>query len=126
MYIQHINICAPSDILKEVRDFYCSVLNLIDGYRPTFNSNSKGYWLYANTNALIHLTESEKHYENSKHGYFGHVSFQSTGLTRVVAKLKSMGISYESDYLPEICMTQLFFKDPLGVGVEINFVNEML
>lgn len=124
MYIQHINICAPSDVLKEVRDFYCSVLNFVDGFRPEFTS--KRYWLYANDNALVHLTESDKHYPNSRQGYFDHVSFQITGLISVVANLKSMGISYESDYLPEICMTQLFFKDPLGIGVEINFVNDML
>ena len=126
MYIQHINICAPSDILKDVRDFYCYVLNLTDGYRPKFNSNSKGYWLYADGNALVHLTESDKHHKNSKQGYFDHVSFQTTGLTEVVSKLKSIGIVYESDYLPEMCMTQLFFNDPLGIGVEINFVNEVL
>jgi 4-hydroxyphenylpyruvate dioxygenase-like putative hemolysin len=126
MYIHHINISAPSDKLKQTRDFYCSVFNLTDGYRPTFNSNSKGYWLYANDIPLIHLTESDKHYQNNKQGYFDHIAFQTTGLFNMVRNLKSMGVLYEVDYLPEINMTQLFFKDLLGIGVEVNFVDEKL
>ena len=39
-------------------------------------------------------------------------------------RLRSLGIEYRSNHIPEIPMTQLFVRDPAGTGVEINFPDE--
>ncbi len=39
-------------------------------------------------------------------------------------KLKKLNTEFESDHLPEIGMTQLFFRDPAGIRLEANFLNE--
>ena len=36
-------------------------------------------------------------------------------------KLNENSIQYRSFYIPEIDLTQLFFKDPAGVTIELNF-----
>lgn len=122
MYIEHINISAPLELLGRVRDFYCNVFGVKEGFRPHFSRN--GFWLYAGDKAIIHLTESNKHYRNKKQGYFDHVAFRMKGLIAMQDNLSSLGIKYSTNHLPEVDMTQLFFEDPSGTGVEINFVNE--
>lgn len=122
MHIEHINISAPTELLERVKEFYCDLFNLVEGFRPTFTR--AGYWLYADKSPLVHLTESNEHYHNEKQGYLDHVTFQTTGLRKMLTKLEALGIEYETDQLDEIGMTQLFFKDPAGIGLEANFLNE--
>lgn len=124
MHIEHINISAPIELLIKIKEFYCNVFDVEEGFRPKFSS--KGYWLYSDGKAVIHLTNSIEHHRNEKQGYFDHVAFQVKGLKLMVDRLNSLGISYTIDYLPEVGMTQLFFKDPSGTGVEANFVGETL
>jgi len=124
MHIDHINISAPPELLLKVRDFYCDVIGLSEGFRPGFKRN--GYWLYSDGKPIIHLIESLEHHWNDKQGFFDHFALKSTGATTVAGKLEKAGIKYRSSYLPEIGLTQLFCKDPAGLGVEINFPDEAL
>jgi len=124
MHIEHINISAPMNLLTQVRDFYIEILGLTEGFRP--QSTIRGFWLYSGERALIHLAESNEHFAQERQGYLDHIAFQTTGLKQVVDKLNERTISFSHDYFPEINMTQLFFKDPAGTGIEINFVNESL
>ncbi len=124
MKIHHINISAPSELLELEKQFFCKVLGLQIGFRPTFSRN--GYWLYADDQAIVHLTESDIHFKNERQGFVDHVAFQSTGLKELTQTLEDMGIEYSTDYLPEIDLSQLFFKSPSNTGVEVNFINEKL
>ena len=36
MHIDHINISAPAELPLKVRDFYCDVLGLTEGFRSEF------------------------------------------------------------------------------------------
>ena len=110
------------DLLTQVRDFYCNIFGLSEGFRP--KSTIGGFWLYSGERALIHLAESSEHYHNEKQGYLDHIAFQTTGLENVITKLNEAEIEFTHDYFPEINMTQLFFKDPAGTRVEVNFLNE--
>ena len=47
-------------------------------------------------------------------------------LNEFAKKLKAYSIQYRSAYIPEIEITQLFFKDPAGVTIELNFKGEKL
>jgi catechol-2,3-dioxygenase len=122
MKLDHINISAPMEILMEVRDFYCSVLGLKEGYRPDFGQ--KGFWLYSSDKPLIHLSECDAALTDMKQGYLNHVAFQTTGLEDMIERLKTKNIEYRSSYIAEIKMSQIFFHDPAGTRIEVNFLNE--
>ena len=124
MQLDHINISAPAELLKKVRDFYCDVLGLKEGFRPNFSKD--GFWLYSQDKAIIHLVVSSHHHENEKQGYFDHFALRTTGLAKVLEKLDAFNIEYTANHLPEISLTQIFCKDPAGTGVEISFLNEPL
>ena len=94
------------------------------GKRPAFSK--PGYWLCVNDKALIHLVESTHHYENEKQGYFDHFALRTSGLEKMLARLKLHNIDYKTNYLAEISLTQIFCKDPSGTGVEISFIDEPL
>jgi catechol 2,3-dioxygenase-like lactoylglutathione lyase family enzyme len=122
MQLDHINISAPPDLLVEVRDFYCDLLGLAEGFRPMFSR--KGFWLYSEGKPIIHLVESLDHHRNEKQGYFDHFALRATGLTKLIAKLDAAGIGYKMSYLAETDLSQVFCKDPSGTRVEINFPGE--
>jgi len=124
MNIDHINISAPMRLLEQVRDFYCEVFGLEDGFRPAFNR--PGFWLYAGDRPLIHLIESERHFANERPGYLDHVAFRLSGLAGLVERLEATKVTYRISHRPELNMTQLFFKDPAGTGLEANFIGEFL
>lgn len=124
MQLDHINISAPAELLLETRDFYCGVLGLTEGFRPKFSKN--GFWLYSEGKPIIHLVESLAHHWNEKQGFLDHFALQSSGLAGVLEKLDAAGTGYRLSYLPEIDLSQVFCKDPCGIGVEINFRNESL
>ena len=124
MIIEHINISAPSDMLLQEKEFFCELFNLKVGFRPKFSRN--GYWLYSGERALVHLTESNLHTPNQSQGCLDHIAFQLTGLDSLLSKLAARNINYQTDSLPEIGMTQIFFNSPSGVGLEANFLNEAL
>ena len=48
------------------------------------------------------------------------------GLNEFVKKLNENSIQYKPAYIPEIDLIQLFFKDPAGVTIELNFKGEKL
>ncbi len=122
MKIDHFNISAPFDLLEEVRDFYCAVFGLCVGFKPT--SMRRGFWLYEADTAIIHLSESNRHFANERPGYLDHVAFKMTGLAGLQEKLDRLGVTYTSNYIDELDITQLFFADPAGLKLEANFSNE--
>ena len=124
MNLDHINISAPLPLLEQVRDFYCAIFDMEDGDRPAFGR--PGFWLYAGGKPLIHLIESAEHFPSERPGYLDHVAFRLTGLTGLVERLEAHSIPYRISQRPELNMTQLFFRDPAGTGLEANFTGEFL
>ena len=53
----HYNLRAPRELLEQLRSFYCDVVGLRVGPRPSFASF--GYWLYAGEQDILHLTETD-------------------------------------------------------------------
>ena len=122
MQLHHINIKGPKQLMEAERAFFCEVLGLQEGNRPSFSSG--GYWLYAKNRAIVHLSESESHFGNEKQGCIDHVAFQTSGLANFIQVLKDRKIKHSIVYLSEIELTQVFFKAPSGTGIEVNFQNE--
>ena len=124
MHIDHINVAAPAGLLEKVRDFYCDVLGLKEGFRPNFSRD--GYWLYSGDKALVHLIVSTRHHQNERQGYFDHFALRATGLAEMLERLDRFDIEYTTSHIAELSLTQIFCKDPSGTGVEISFLDEPL
>ncbi len=121
MKLDHFNIAAPMELLDACRDFYVEVLGFEEGFRPAFTR--RGYWLYAADTPAIHLIESERH-RAGQGGYLDHIAFRATGLDHIVARLDAHAVPYRRSTIAELDMTQLFFSDPAGTGLELNFRGE--
>ncbi len=120
--IDHVNLSAPVELLERVRHFYVDVIGLREGRRPTFRSGSRGYWLYAGTEPVMHLTargEGEARAQDT--GWLDHIAFACAGLPAMRAKLDAAGVPYRIDVVDMPPQVQLFVTDPAGVGVELNF-----
>ena len=123
-YLDHFNIRAPKEQLNTVQDFYIDILGFKVGFRPKLGGI--GDWLYAGSNALIHLSEDESRTLRKKEDSLDHIAMRCVGLNEFAKKLNENSIQYRSAYIPEIDLTQLFFKDPVGITIELNFKGEKL
>lgn len=119
----HYNLRAPRPLLEALRAFYCEVVGLSVGPRPPFRSF--GYWLYVGDQAVLHLSESAPREDRSAevNTTFDHAAFSCSGLAGYERKLTQCGIKYRVARVPETGQVQLFFNDPAGNGVELNFAN---
>jgi catechol-2,3-dioxygenase len=117
----HYNLQAPRELLDRLRDFYTDVVGLSLGERPPFESS--GYWLYAGHEAVLHLTEvaGDEIRAQGSRSTFGHGAFNCEGRREFERKLAHRGIRFEVAHVPLTGQVQLFFKDPAGNGVELNF-----
>ncbi|HWW61067.1 MAG TPA: VOC family protein [Thermoanaerobaculia bacterium] len=115
--IDHINIAGPSDLIARCRTFYTEILGLIDGHRPPFRS--RGFWLYAGDQPVVHLTENDRN--GAQSGPFNHFAFACEGIDDAIARLEAHAIPFERDDVPATRQTQLFLKDPAGISLELNF-----
>jgi len=119
--LDHYNLRAPRAVIDALRDFYVAVLGLEQGSRPPFRS--QGYWLYAGAQPLVHLTvagEGENR-PSQVTNTLDHVALACTDSARFEATLQKHGIHYAIDEVPGTSIRQIFFSDPAGNGVELNF-----
>jgi catechol 2,3-dioxygenase-like lactoylglutathione lyase family enzyme len=109
-----------TDDLETTLAFYAEHLGLEPGARPPFAF--PGAWLYARggSEAILHVIAGRQRAELVK-GAIDHMAFSATGLVEAVDRLKSQGRSYELRKLPGYGTWQLFFLDPNGAKVELDF-----
>jgi len=53
-----------------------------------------------------------------------HYAFSADDLDAALARLHDADVPYTMDRIPASGDAQLFFRDPAGVGIELNFVGE--
>ena len=111
-----------TDDLPATLAFYEEHLNLKPGARPPFKF--PGAWLYADggrgEDPILHVIAGIEGKRLVK-GVIDHMAFSGEDLAGAVAKLKAKGIGYELRKLPDYGTWQLFFDDPNGAKVEIDF-----
>ncbi len=120
----HFNLRASREVIEKLRTFYCDVVGLRVGERPAFRSF--GYWLYAGGKDVLHLSvattdEPRSADAASLPGVFDHVAFRCSERAAVEARLHAHGIRFRSNRVPDTGQFQLFFEDPAGTGIELNF-----
>lgn len=122
--VGHVNLRAPAATIERLRRFYVDLVGLREGPRPRFRSGSRGYWLYAGEQALLHLSiGSDGACSVQPDGPFSHFAFACDDLTATRARLDSAGVEYATDVMDELRQMQLFLTDPAGIGVELTFAS---
>jgi len=118
--INHIQLVAEEDLVIQLRDFYCDVVGLTEGFRPTFDRF--GFWLYIEDKDVLHLiTPKENDGRSSQKSSFDHVAFKTSNYQGVLKKLQSLSIPFEEKTIPGMTAHQIFLRDPAGNRVELNF-----
>jgi catechol 2,3-dioxygenase-like lactoylglutathione lyase family enzyme len=116
--IDHVNIRAPAADIAKLKQFYCDVVGLSDGWRPGFES--RGHWLYAGPHPIVHLVEGMARQETGAGAGVDHISFRSDDLDACMARLRERGVEFQLTRVPTLGNRQLLIRDPLGIGVEIT------
>lgn len=117
----HYNLRAPRELLDKLKEFYSEVVGLSVGERPPFPSF--GYWLYADGRAVLHLSEAhaDEHRATNVVAIFDHVAFSCVNREEMEAVLRERDIAFQAVQVSLTGQVQLFFRDPAGNGVELDF-----
>jgi catechol 2,3-dioxygenase-like lactoylglutathione lyase family enzyme len=104
--------------LDKTRDFY-TMLGLREGPRPNFRF--PGIWFWSDDRPILHVIAGRP-LPQEPAGILDHMAFSARGLEDTMQKLKARGVEYDLRRLPDPYRTwQLFFRDPFGAMVELDF-----
>jgi catechol 2,3-dioxygenase-like lactoylglutathione lyase family enzyme len=101
--------------------FYAQFLGLADGARPDLGF--PGAWLYAG-DAADDVQHGGRPREQLRPGVIDHMAFSATGLADTIATLESASIKYACRQQTGTNIWQVFFFDPNGARVELDFSPE--
>ena len=114
--MNHFTVLARD--LAETCAFYVGILGLVEGDRPPLGF--PGTWLYAGGRAVLHVIAGRELPADPK-GVLDHMAFSATGLAAVVDRLRAAGLRFDLRRQPSSGIWQLFFFDPNGARVELDF-----
>ena len=119
--INHYNLRADDQTMHTLKEFYINVVGLTLGQRPPFKS--RGFWLNAEGKDVLHLSSTKKNEKKEHHvnATFDHLAFSASNLKYYEEILNENNIPFTFREVPEIGTKQLFFKDPVGNGIELIF-----
>jgi catechol 2,3-dioxygenase-like lactoylglutathione lyase family enzyme len=110
-----------SDLDRTTR-FYTEVVGLEVGFRPELSF--QGVWLYVGKEPIVHIIVG-KPIPGRETGAVDHLALKATGdVQAALVNIKAHGVEYSMRKLERTGVTQVFFRDPDGVGVELNFAPE--
>lgn len=108
------------DVARTV-EFYRDFVDLRDGYRPDLGF--PGAWLYAGDQAILHVIGGKSR-EDLRPGVIDHMAFTATGLPATIEKLTARSIQYACRQQAGTRLWQVFFFDPNGARIELDFAPE--
>ena len=98
--------------------FYRDLLGLTEGPRPAFDF--PGAWLYAGPQAVLHVIGGRPQSE-LRAGVIDHMAFTASGLAATLAALDARALQYTCRKQAGSGVWQVFFHDPNGAKVELDF-----
>ena len=113
MRLNHVLVVASD--LEATRSFFCDVVGLTDGPRPSFGF--AGHWLYDEDHAVVHLAEGSA----DGRGLVDHVAFDGDDFDGLVERIERGGFDWRESRVPGRDLRQVFVTGPDGVKVEITF-----
>ena len=114
--MNHFNILT--DDVEATVDFYRQAVGLEPGPRPDLGF--PGAWLYAGGRPILHVSGGRPK-EQLKPGVIDHMAFSAQGLGDALANLDRLGIHYAHRRQAGAGTWQVFFFDPNGARVELDF-----
>ena len=114
--MEHFTVLAED--LEATRTFYGDILGLEEGYRPPLGF--PGAWLYVGGRAVLHVIAGRA-LPAERAGVLDHMAFAAKDLPGTLAKLKQRGVKYDLRRQADTRVWQLFFHDPSGAKVELDF-----
>ena len=107
-----------TDRLSETLAFY-AMFGLRPGARPAFGV--PGAWLYVSDTPILHVIEVSR-MPDPRRGALDHMAYRANGLLATTELLDEHAIAHRIIRTPApFRMWQLFFADPNGVEVELDF-----
>jgi len=130
-HIEHLLIAA--DDIDATRDWYARVLGMQPGPHPDFGFPV--HWMYLGGVDVVHIGPSAKNAGDIQKQYLGrtsqgaeqgtgaidHIAFRATGLREMIDHLRKEKIPFRQRRANGQALFQLFFHDPNGVKIELNF-----
>ena len=129
-HIEHLLVAA--DDIDATRDWYARVLGMKSGPHPDFGFPV--HWMYLGDRDVVHIGPSAKMAGDIQKQYLGrtsqggqgtgaidHIAFRATGLREMLLHLKKLNISFSQRRANGQALFQLFFYDPNGIKVELNY-----
>lgn len=107
-----------TDDVGRTNAFYREFLGLTPGDRPDLGF--PGSWLYAGDRAILHVVGGRSR-DELKPGVIDHMAFSARGLRDKVKQFEAAGLSYVCRRQAGSGVWQLFFFDPNGARVELDF-----
>src|SRR2546426_2139011 len=133
-HIEHILVAA--DDIDATRDWYDRVLGMRSGQLPDFGFPV--HWMYIGEVDVVHIGPSAKAAGARQKEYLGrtsqdagsgtgaldHIAFRATGLQEMMDHLKKEKIPFNQRRANGQALIQLFFYDPNGIKIELNFADD--
>ena len=120
MHLDHATIYTAD--LEAARDFFCDVAGLTEGQRPPFRV--RGYWLYAQGRAVIHLVNSAPQGPAGRTSpRIDHAAFRIEDCQEwqaLLTRLHQYRVPYQLAEVPLARELQLFVQ--LEPGIVVEFV----
>jgi catechol 2,3-dioxygenase-like lactoylglutathione lyase family enzyme len=122
--------------LEASRRFYTKVLGFREGYRPAFKF--PGAWLYLGNDesdyGIVHLIGADTA-DAEASAYLGardaaslhgtgavdHLAFHAIDLADMRRRLDRAQLCFRERTVPDLGLHQVFFEDPSGLTIEMNF-----
>ena len=124
--------------IEASRRFYTEVMGFSVGFRPPFKF--PGIWLYngaqyPETTGVVHIIGIDPNDPQGLKDYLGdrdvaslqgtgtvdHMAFAATGLDDMRTRLQGQNIACRERTVPSLGIHQVFFEDPSGVTIELNY-----
>jgi|SRR5687767_4298449 len=130
-HIEHFLVAA--DDIDATRDWYARVLGMRSGPHPEFGFPV--HWMYLGDVDVVHIGPSARMADAIQKQYLGrtsqksgegtgaidHIAFRATGLRDMLAHLEKQNIAFTRRRANGQALFQLFFYDPNGIKIELNF-----
>lgn len=128
--LDHVNIITED--LTGTAKFFSSMFDLDVRDAPAPLKPEWAKWLYDDAGrAIFHINAKEMPQAFAREtpagrvtGAIHHVALNCSGHDAYVARLEQHGIEYRLNVLPSVQLKQIFFHEPNGVLLELNFFGE--
>jgi len=128
--LDHVNIITER--LDDTARFYATLLGLDRRDAPPPLTPEQAQWMHdENGLAILHLNavDCPRAFDRAVEpgtvtGAIHHVALTCTGLADLIERIEAMELTYQTNTITAIGLTQVFTTDPNNVLLELNFFGD--